>query len=268
MQQLLRELSSDEFVLDLGSNKGSFSHQSTLATILRIDLEQSQPSRENTISVRGDAAHLPLKDGLCSAVIANHSLEHMAELEKVLPEIGRVIRRADGRLFVSVPDASTLTDRVYRWLSGGGGHVNPFVDARDLAQQIQKQTGLKLQGIVTLYSGLSFLNSRNITQRRSGKMALFFGGNESFLRWIAFGSRLADRAFQTRFSVYGWALYFGAPVTLPSPAPNVCIRCGAGHAMQWLIEQNATYKSGPFPMYRCPACSAPNFLIDEGWTRS
>lgn len=57
---------------------------------------------------------------------------------------------SDGFLFVAVPDASTVTDRLYRWLAGGpapgGGHVNAFTSADETARRIEKAVGLPLCG--------------------------------------------------------------------------------------------------------------------------
>ena len=73
--------------------------------------------------------------------------------------MGGVIRPG-GALYVAVPDASTVTDKVYRWLGRGGGHVNAFVSAADVAERVERGTGLGLAATRTLCSSLSFLNRR------------------------------------------------------------------------------------------------------------
>lgn len=110
MHEILRDLPDDALVLDLGCARGSFARDSTRATIVRFDREIAVPL-DGEIVVQGDAGHLPFQTGSVHAIIANHSLEHFEDLQGCLREIGRVIR-SDGALFVSVPDATTFTDRL------------------------------------------------------------------------------------------------------------------------------------------------------------
>lgn len=87
---------------------------------MRVDAEAAP-----RLSVLADAAALPFASASFDAVVANHSLEHFADLDGALGEIGRVLAPA-GALYIAVPDATTFTDRLYRWLARGGGHVNRF----------------------------------------------------------------------------------------------------------------------------------------------
>lgn len=116
MHEILTMLEPGSLVLDLGCADGSFSDTSTGATVIRLDLELPSKKKTNSSFVRGDAANLPFRDRTFSAIISNHSLEHFDNLAAVLAEIKRIIR-PDGALFVSVPDASTITDKLYRWLA-------------------------------------------------------------------------------------------------------------------------------------------------------
>ena len=43
--------------------------------------------------MQADAAHLPFATASFDAVISNHSLEHFAQLDAALVEIGRVLKR-------------------------------------------------------------------------------------------------------------------------------------------------------------------------------
>lgn len=149
-----------------------------------------------------DAASLPFADHTFAAIIANHSLEHVDRLPEVLREMGRVLTPG-GCVFVAVPDASTLTDKIYRWLARGGGHVNPFLDPAALSRDIAAATGAAFAAQRTLYTGLSFLNRVNFRSRPALRMALFFGGREGFLRLFTLALRSLDQQFGTRFSVYG-----------------------------------------------------------------
>jgi SAM-dependent methyltransferase len=94
---------------------------------------------------RPNAARLPFADGTFAAVISNHSLEHFDDLAGALSEVGRVIA-PHGALFAAVPDASALTDKLYRWLARGGGHVNVFTSAKETAATIESAAGPAARG--------------------------------------------------------------------------------------------------------------------------
>jgi SAM-dependent methyltransferase len=119
---------------------------------------------------------LPFASGSIDAIVANHSLKHFDELAACLAEMGRVTG-GRGALYVAVPDASTLTDRLYRWLGDGGGHVNAFVEAAAVARQIEDATGLRHVATRTLCSSLSFLHRDNAPHPRPRRLALLGGGH-------------------------------------------------------------------------------------------
>ncbi|HWR52644.1 MAG TPA: class I SAM-dependent methyltransferase [Bryobacteraceae bacterium] len=250
MYEILRHLPASARVLDIGCRFGSFDASEFPFTTVRLDLE---PGRFVNF-VQADAAALPFPAHSFDAVIANHSLEHFAELDRALAEIGRVVKPA-GALFVAVPDASTFTDRLYRWLSRGGGHVNAFVSPDALACRIERVTSLPHVGTRVLHTSLSFLNPRNRTAPAPRRLWILAGGREPVLVGLNFFLRLADRLFGTRWSVYGWALWFGRPGELPDtrPAWHVCVRCGAGHSTGSLIRRPLRWL--------CPACGAANLFL-------
>jgi hypothetical protein len=167
-------------------------------------------------------------------------------------------------LFASVPDASTFTDKLYRWLARGGGHVNAFTSPRDLAKTIERGTGLRLVATRTLCSSLSFLNARNSLRPRPRRLLLLGGGAEWSLFVYAWLSRRIDRTLNLRTSIYGWALYFGA---IPEPVNtetmmNVRIRCGSGFPATSLKHSclvRSTWIGAR--VYRCPDCGATNPLL-------
>ena len=261
MQDFLRDLPPGSYVLDLGSAGGSFTNADRPdIVVVRLDLEVQTGVDANFIV--GNAAALPLRSNCLDLVIANHSLEHFSDLAGSLQEIGRVLKPTGG-LLVSVPDSSTITDRIYRWLARGGGHVNPFVSSKMLAGMLTSATQLKLNGIRTLCTSLSFLNSRNRRARAPMRLYLLGGGSEFSLLLLTFGFRIADRFFKTRLSVYGWAFYLGR--VLPN-APisevwtNVCVRCGAGHSSPALLQDGRFLG---LRRYQCPSCNAMNLFTDD-----
>src|SRR5262245_45674293 len=158
MDEILRNLTPGARVLDLGALTGSFAASCCPGTlVVRVDLERPAPGTCEGF-VQADAAHLPFPDRSFDAVVANHSLEHIHGLPAALAEIGRVVRPA-GRLFVAVPDASTFSDRLFRWIyQEEAGHINAFCASEELAGEISRATGLKLKAVLPLHSSFEFLN--------------------------------------------------------------------------------------------------------------
>ena len=262
MHEILRQLRERSFVLDLGCARGSFRRDATRAVPVRFDREVANRA-PGEICVIGDAARLPFRDGSFSAIVANHSLEHFDDFHASIGEAGRVLK-PDGAMYVAVPDASTFTDKLYRWLARGGGHVNAFMSAPELAATIETVTGLKHAATRNLCSSLSFLNCRHAPRPRPRRALLVGAGYEwpSFLYvWM---SRRLDRLFHWRTSSYGWAFYFGdvaAPIDT-SAAVNVCIRCGSGFSGA-VLRRAGISRSFLFMIYRCPDCGAANPFVDE-----
>jgi hypothetical protein len=85
-------------------------------------------------------------------------------------------------VYVAVPDSTTFTDRLYRWLARGGGHLNPFASAEDLAARIQRHVIEPLAAIRPLHTSFSFLNKRNHPGRAPRRLWLLGGGNERVLK--------------------------------------------------------------------------------------
>jgi SAM-dependent methyltransferase len=190
-------------------------------------------------------------------VVSNHSLEHFPELEASLREIGRVVKPG-GALFIAVPDARTLEDRIYRWMARGGGHVNPFRSEGEVVALVERFTPLRHRATVLLGSSLSFLNRHNFTTRPPRRIALFAGGDERFLAVLAAIRRRVDRLLGTRLSVYGWAFYFGAvtPDLVEGPWEHVCVRCGSGVPVAFLREMHAIRGV----VWHCTICGGFNLL--------
>jgi SAM-dependent methyltransferase len=264
VHELLRSLPPGARVLDLGSARGSFPVGATAATVIALDRdigrELGAQSGNGAQFVCADAAHLPFGARTFEAIVSNHSLEHFEDLSATLSEIARVIH-PEGVLFVAVPDASTLTDKLYRWLGRGGGHVNAFTSAEKLAARIEQATGLVHAATLTLYSSLAFLNRRNAPRPLPRKLLFLGGGAEWPLFLYVLCSRRIDQWFGLRTSVYGWALYFGS-VREPIETRdwrNVCIRCGSGFPAPLLQLRRVL----GIRIYRCPACHAPNPFFER-----
>jgi SAM-dependent methyltransferase len=264
MHEILGRLEASALVLDLGCARGSFSASSTAAHILRADRDEFRgPAADRGERVRADAAALPFAGGVFAAVISTHSLEHFDDLAGALGEIRRVLN-PEGALCVAVPDASTITDRLYRWLARGGGHVNAFTSESETVTLIERATGLRHIATRRLFSSLSFLNRRNAPRPLPVRLVLFGNGHEPALSLYVWLSRLLDRCFGTRLSDYGWAFYFGrCESTISTEAwRNVCIRCGNGFSAAFLAERKRVRRGFlRIRIYDCPECGAVNPFV-------
>lgn len=252
MREFLGHLPPGARVLDLGSGGGSFPASAYPLRTVRVDFI---PPPADAAAVQADAARLPFRDACFDAIVANHSLEHFVELAAVLKEIRRVLK-PDGSLFVSVPDSTTLSDRLYRFFARGGGHVNRFRSAGEVERLVSQGTGLPCRARRVLFTSLAFLHPENRRGRRAGRLLLAAGVGERTLKWATWLARRLDRRFRTRLSIYGWVLYFGGgPETADTtPWTNVCVRCGAAHPFARLAAEGAINFEAWIPEFRCPDC--------------
>ena len=195
MREILDKLPAASLVLDLGSGTGSFDAARYPFTVIRADLDAAPGSNSNFVICSAEA--LPFRNHAFQALISNHSLEHFHDLNAALREIGRVLD-SGGALFVAVPDATTITDRLYRSLARGGGHVNPFTSAPELASRIAQVTCLSHVATRTLCTSLSFLNRHNIPTRPPKRLMLMGGGTETSLRLLNGLFRMSDRFLGTK----------------------------------------------------------------------
>lgn len=258
MYEILRSLTPGKRVLDLGSRSGSFSTDACPDTlVIRLDLAPSTNDRD-AVLVQADAAFLPFASHCFDVVIANHSLEHMADLTRVLSEMGRVLS-SRGSMYVSVPDSTTLSDRLYRWVYHGGGHVNPFGSLAELNDRITMHVPLEINGSRMLHSSFGFLTRKHFHPRPPRRMWLLGNGQYAAVAILSYVARLLDRVFHTRLSVYGWAIYYGnnfAPI-VSTAWTNVCIECGSAYPADSLRPR----RLAAFVMvYTCPLCKAWNLF--------
>ncbi len=262
MHEILENLAPGQLVLDIGSGRGSF--DSAMGPFIAIRTDLDRPAGQAPNFAQADAARLPFPDRTFDAVISNHSLEHFHDLSGSLAEIGRVLKPT-GALCVAVPDASTFCDRLYRWLSRGGGHVNPFTSPDDLAATIERATHLRHADTRTLCTSLSYLNHKNRLQTSPRRLLLAGGGTDLSLHLFTYVARLSDRLFGTRLSVYGWALYFGSlAVPVDTDAwTNVCMLCGCGAQSEWLRHQKLVRRRFFLQVYRCPSCGTTNLFSED-----
>ncbi len=263
MHEILRKLPAGSRVLDLGCQRGSFDASVYPLTVVRLDLEIPNRTPQNFIA--GSASALPFADRSFQAVVSNHSLEHFENLDTCIQEIARVL--APGAfVYVAIPDSSTLTDHVYRWLANGGGHINQISDVHAVPRLISGSTRSPLAVTRVLCTSLSFLNRRNIAGRPPRKLWLFGNGRESVIRTLVYALRLLDRTLGCRLSVYGWAYYFGEnldPVD-SAASSNVCVGCGSASPSAYLeIAGFVRRRRLRPPVFLCPVCKTRNYFTSD-----
>jgi hypothetical protein len=261
MHDLLQRLPQGSRVLDVGCAEGSFDATLYPLHVIRVDLDLPRGNPVNF--VRADAAELPFRAGSFDGIVSNHSLEHFADVQTSLKEMGRVLKPG-GFLYIAVPDASTVTDRLYRWLARGGGHVNQFRSPGEAIHLVESATGIAHIGTRLLCTSLSFLNRRNAPSPIPIRACLFGGGAEFVLVRLTWSFRLLDRWFHTRTSIYGWAFYFGASPDTELCWTNVCARCGSGHGSAELLSSGSVRRKwSGFRWYSCPQCRAENLFTED-----
>ena len=268
LERWLEDFPRSYRILDLGCGSGSLPAQLAGLNVAGVDVDVSAPVRNAGFPRACAESHeLPFAGRSFDLVICHHSLEHVRDFPGTVREIRRVLR-PQGRLFVTVPDGRSFSDRLYRLLLCGGGHVQRFT-FQAIVDAIESGTGLHLAGSQELCSSFLFVDKQNFVPAPRGRLPgplprrmrwlgtlprWFFAGARIFLN---LATRLNDRCFRTSASRYGWALAFTPDKKLLEEEPvaiNVCMHCGAGFdeepAGRWT--------------YRCPFCSGSNYLFKQG----
>ena len=262
------ELRADQWVLDIGSGEGSFpwtgaGHMVALDENLGAFDHAAERESGSYHRVFGRSDRLPFADGSFDLIVCHHVLEHLAPLDVVLAEIGRVLK-PDGRLFVAVPNGYGLCDALYRFLFSGGGHVNRLSKSA-LVAAIEQSVGLRLGRWQKLYSSFASLR-RLLTLRSVNATGLSLRLRVlrrlpilvAAAQWMFYlGTRTFDRIFRTDLAIYGWAFYFdrsAGQAVEERGYLNVCLHCGAGHHSLSLAR--------PYRLtYRCSICDHVNLYM-------
>lgn len=259
LERWLEEFPSSHRILDLGCGPGSLPTQLAGLRVTGVDVDVSAPATNQGFPrARAESHSLPFASSTFDLVICHHSLEHFHDIPGTIAEIRRVLR-PEGRLFVSIPDGQSFSDRLYRFLLSGGGHLQQFT-FDGIVGQIQSGTGLHLAGWRELSSSFIFVDKRNFVPAPRGALP---GPLPRRMRWLgvlpsSFFSclriflNLASRS--TGSARYGWALAFTTEKQIPEVEPrtvNVCMFCGAGFEPSERVARL---------FYSCPHCGGKNWL--------
>ncbi len=258
-------------MLDLGCGGGSFDYRACgCSAVIGVDsIAANLKPNAGIVPLCADAAALPFARGSFDLVICHHSLEHFRDARRVVREIRRVLKPA-GRLFVSVPEAASLSDRLYRLMLAGGGHHQRFT-FRGVIGLIEAETSLHLVSWQHLYTSFRFVDKPNFVAAPRGRLP---GPLPRRMRWMgglpaaAFSVlkfllnvvvRLADRWFAWGLASDGWAMAFDAApreAVEQASLTNVCMGCGCGFHLEELTRILRFF-------YRCPRCRTLNPLVTQ-----
>lgn len=189
MHELLADLPAGGRVLDLGCGPGSFRYEEfALLQIVALDLERPDEADTWPQHVRfrkGSAEALPFPDESFAMVIANFVYEHAQDFTRAIVEAERVLVPG-GTVYLSVPNAKSFEDELYRALFAGGGHVQKF-DLPGILRKVYAHTGLKLMAFADWPAGFTFFEGREglrqftlalvTALRRSGRAGLALRSN-------------------------------------------------------------------------------------------
>ena len=238
--------------------------------VIGVDVTtQSLSSARDLVGVCADSQKLPFEKDSFDLIICHHSMEHFSNPNAAIHEIRRVLK-SSGRLFLSVPDGSSFSDRLYRLLLCGGGHFQRF-SFGGMVALVETAGGLKLAGSRELFSSFIFVERSTFIPAPLGKLP---GPLPRRMRWLGhlpagcfesarftlnLVSRMVDRISGTSLARYGWAFAFSPDAfscEVERAAPNVCMSCGAG------LERADVTSTFRF-FYRCPKCSDMNILFSR-----
>jgi SAM-dependent methyltransferase len=116
IENIIRELGEGISILDGGAGAGCFRYADfTGCSIVALDVKPIAGVKDppNVERVVGDLENLPFGEKSFHLVILNYVLEHTFNPAKVIAEITRVLK-PDGIFYLSVPDAGSLDDRMFR----------------------------------------------------------------------------------------------------------------------------------------------------------
>ena len=169
LRELLFQLPAGARVLDLGCGPGTFDYSTfPQLEIHALDQRIDEKVKSFPSHVRfkvGVASAIPERDSSFDVVVANFVFEHVPEAAGALREIDRVTRDG-GHVWISMPNAGSFEDQLYRNLFAGGGHLQHPTFERFL-RQTYENTSLKMIGYMELPAGFTYLGEseelRNLT---------------------------------------------------------------------------------------------------------
>jgi SAM-dependent methyltransferase len=157
--ELMGALPAGATVLDLGCGPGTFNYaQFPEMRIRAIDEKIDERVKDFPSHARftqGVASAIPARDGVFDLAIVNFAFEHFPDAVAALREVERVTRDG-GCVWISMPNAGSFEDQLYRNLYSGGGHLQrPSFEW--FLRRVYENTSLKLISYLELPAGFTFL---------------------------------------------------------------------------------------------------------------
>ncbi len=161
LEELISPLAPGSRILDLGCGGGTFLYSAfPLLSIHAMDEEVSPKCRDfpsHVCFTRAGASAIPSLDEVFDIVVVNFAFEHFPDPIAALHEIERVAKDR-AYVWISIPDARSFEDQLYRNLFDGGGHLQTPTLERFL-RWAYENTCLKLVSYFELPAGFTFLGN-------------------------------------------------------------------------------------------------------------
>ncbi len=156
----LGKLPAGARVLDLGCGSGTVSY-SGFPALRFFGIDQFAHTHtsfwpENASLALARAESLPWADSAFDAALCNFVFEHLSDPRAALRELERVVVPG-GLLYVSIPRSDSLQDRLYRFTTKGGGHLQRY-SFHSFVGLVYQETGFKLEGMAAAPGGFTWLN--------------------------------------------------------------------------------------------------------------
>lgn len=155
----LSQLPPGSRVLDLGCGSGTIAYTGfPQLRFFGVDQFAHTDSRQwpaNAFLTLADGERLPWPEGCFDAAICNFVFEHLIDPGAALRELDRVIR-PDGLLYISIPRANSMEDRLFRFTMKGGGHLQRYTLDKFL-RLVYRESGFKLEGLAPSPGGFTWL---------------------------------------------------------------------------------------------------------------
>lgn len=239
----LEEIPAGACVLDLGCGSGTiaysgFPHLKFFGT--------DQYAHRDTVAwppnaklVLADAMLLPWRDASFDAAICNFVFEHFSDPRSVLRELDRIIR-AGGLLYVSIPRYSGIEDRLYRFTTKGGGHLQRY-SFNTFMQLVYQESRFKLEGMGPVPGAFTWLRG---VPMGSGIRRLLFRSFRMWHRSTGYNPLAANN--------YLLLFRLGDRRGFKN-TPYVCSECGNSFTL-------APDRSDG--VWNCPECAGRNILVE------
>jgi SAM-dependent methyltransferase len=159
LDELLASLPSGSRILDLGCGGGTFRYGDFPSLEIHAidegihDKVGSFPP--NAHFVRAGASAIPNADAVFDLVIVNFAFEHFRDPIAALREIDRVAKD-HAYVWMSMPNAGSFEDQLYRNLFAGGGHLHSPTLER-FVRLAYEHTCLKMVSVLELPAGFTWL---------------------------------------------------------------------------------------------------------------